>query len=79
MRGSSTRSQESEVRSQKPKTRFVMGTDENLVRVGFRYLIVALVALAGFGCSPAPRDPQTVVMLIESSPLNLDPRIGTDA
>ena len=34
--------------------------------------------LVGFGCSTA-RDSQTVVMLIESSPLNLDPRIGTDA
>ncbi len=35
--------------------------------------------LIGLGCATAPRDPQTVVMLIESSPLNLDPRIGTDA
>ncbi|MBI4458496.1 MAG: ABC transporter substrate-binding protein, partial [Acidobacteria bacterium] len=30
------------------------------------------------GCS-AQRDPNIVVMLIESSPLSLDPRIGTDA
>ena len=30
------------------------------------------------GCSKKP-DPNTVVMLIESSPTNLDPRIGTDA
>ena len=29
------------------------------------------------GCSPKP-SPDTVVMLIESSPANLDPRIGTD-
>ena len=44
----------------------------------WRWALVLIVAYS-FGCSPAPRDPQTVVMLIESSPLNLDPRIGTDA
>jgi peptide/nickel transport system substrate-binding protein len=36
-----------------------------------------MLALAG--CHSSPRDPQTVVFLIESSPTNLDPRIGTDA
>src|SRR3989304_9233867 len=36
-------------------------------------------AFCCFGCSPAPPDPQAVVMLIESSPLGLDPRVGTDA
>jgi len=35
-----------------------------------------LVALTG--CKSAPRDPDAVVFLIESSPANLDPRIGTD-
>jgi len=35
------------------------------------------VALVG-SCRSA-RDPNTVVFLIESSPTNLDPRIGTDA
>lgn len=35
--------------------------------------------LALIGCRSSPRDPQTVVFLIESSPANLDPRIGTDA
>ena len=39
--------------------------------------LAALLALAG--CHSAPRDPRTVVFLIESSPANLDPRIGTDA
>jgi peptide/nickel transport system substrate-binding protein len=39
--------------------------------------LAALLALAG--CHGAPRDPGTVVFLIESSPANLDPRIGTDA
>jgi peptide/nickel transport system substrate-binding protein len=37
------------------------------------------VLLALCGCHSKPRDPNTVVFLIESSPANLDPRIGTDA
>jgi peptide/nickel transport system substrate-binding protein len=42
--------------------------------------LLALVALLGLaGCHGAQRDPGTVVFLIESSPANLDPRIGTDA
>jgi peptide/nickel transport system substrate-binding protein len=36
-----------------------------------------LVALTG--CHSSPRDPRTVVFLIESTPASLDPRIGTDA
>jgi peptide/nickel transport system substrate-binding protein len=39
-------------------------------------LIAALVLFAG--CRSSQRDPRTVVFLIESSPANLDPRIGTD-
>jgi peptide/nickel transport system substrate-binding protein len=39
--------------------------------------LVTLVLLAG--CHSTQRDPLTVVFLIESSPANLDPRIGTDA
>jgi len=41
------------------------------------FLLGTVVALAG--CRSAPRNPNTVVFLIESSPANLDPRIGTDA
>lgn len=42
--------------------------------------LFALVALAVLvGCHGSQRDPRTVVFLIESSPANLDPRIGTDA
>lgn len=37
------------------------------------------LCLALAGCAGQKPDPETVVMLIESSPLNLDPRIGTDA
>jgi len=39
--------------------------------------LACLLALAG--CHPAQRDAGTVVFLIESSPANLDPRIGADA
>src|ERR1700722_9892424 len=38
--------------------------------------IAALALLAG--CHSSQRDPGTVVFLIESSPTNLDPRVGTD-
>jgi peptide/nickel transport system substrate-binding protein len=47
--------------------------------IGFLVVLCALGSvLCCAGCSPRP-DPNTVVMLIESSPANLDPRIGTDA
>ncbi len=39
--------------------------------------LAALLVLAG--CRSTPRDPNTVVFLIESSPVSLDPRVGTDA
>ncbi len=43
-------------------------------------VLLALAVLAGLvGCRSSHRDPHTVVFLIESSPANLDPRIGTDA
>jgi peptide/nickel transport system substrate-binding protein len=42
--------------------------------------LLALIALAALvGCRGTQRNSQTVVFLIESSPANLDPRIGTDA
>ncbi len=44
-----------------------------------RRLLALAALLALVGCHGAPRDPGTVVFLIESSPANLDPRIGTDA
>ncbi len=40
-------------------------------------LLIAQTMLTG--CGSSQRDPGTVVVLIESSPANLDPRIGTDA
>ena len=39
---------------------------------------VFALAIIALGCARG-RDPQTVVVLIESGPANLDPRIGTDA
>ena len=43
------------------------------------FILAALaLALAQISCSHKA-DPNTLVMLIESSPTNLDPRIGVDA
>lgn len=39
--------------------------------------IIVASQLPLFSCSPAP-DPNTLVMIIESSPTNLDPRVGLD-
>jgi peptide/nickel transport system substrate-binding protein len=47
-----------------------------------RSALTALALAAGMalgGCSQQKPDAHTAVMLIESSPLNLDPRVGTDA
>jgi peptide/nickel transport system substrate-binding protein len=46
-----------------------------LLKIGVLTL-ACFAALAG--CRSTPRDPKTLVFLIESSPANLDPRIGTD-
>jgi peptide/nickel transport system substrate-binding protein len=40
-------------------------------------LLLALMLLVT-GCHQEKRDPRTVVFLIQSSPANLDPRVGTD-
>src|SRR3954470_15829811 len=47
------------------------------LRVALALLILNLCIITT-SCSRKP-SPDTVVMLIESSPLNLDPRVGTDA
>ncbi len=41
-------------------------------------LLVLTLALNFAGCRASRRDPNTVVFLIEASPTNLDPRVGTD-
>jgi len=42
------------------------------------FLITIMLLGVGLGCAQRP-DPRTVVMIIESSPTNLDPRVGVDA
>ena len=53
---------------------------ENTTRtlISFSLPVLSCVLLLS-GCRSAQRDPRTVVFLIESSPANLDPRVGTDA
>ena len=41
-------------------------------------VLVSLLLCSTFSCSSRP-DPNTLVMIIESSPTNLDPRVGIDA
>lgn len=43
-----------------------------------RNLLAIATLFTLIGCHSAPRDPRAVVFLIESSPANLDPRVGTD-
>ena len=47
-------------------------------RMTILLLVTAGVVLPLLSCSQAP-DPNTLVMIIESSPTNLDPRVGIDA
>ena len=44
----------------------------------FLFLVAVALLVGHLACS-MKRDPRTLVMLIEASPLSLDPRIGTDA
>jgi peptide/nickel transport system substrate-binding protein len=48
------------------------------VRRGFSSIILAIALGLTLSCSRKP-DPNTLVMVIESSPTNLDPRVGQDA
>lgn len=43
-----------------------------------RRLLASVALLLIIGCHSVPKDPYTVVFAIESSPANLDPRVGTD-
>ena len=45
----------------------------------FHAFLPFVFALLVSGCSRVHPDPHTITMIIESSPANLDPRIGTDA
>ncbi len=44
----------------------------------FGLVAIAAIAVTGLSCAQRP-DPNTLVMIIESSPLNLDPRVGLDS
>ncbi len=48
------------------------------LRVSVVELCAVAALLLASGCAPKP-DPNTLVMVIESSPTNLDPRVGVDA
>jgi peptide/nickel transport system substrate-binding protein len=52
------------------------GWDGTIERGAHFFLLLAFILLSG--CRSSHRDANTVVFLIESSPANLDPRIGTD-
>ena len=43
------------------------------------FLVTVCLLLSLVGCSRSRPDPHTITVIIESSPANLDPRIGTDA
>lgn len=48
------------------------------VRMTMFFGIASILSLSFLSCSQ-PSDPNTLVMIIESSPTNLDPRVGIDA
>jgi len=48
-------------------------------RKKFFLLCGSILAISFVACSRSRPDPKTITLLIESSPANLDPRIGTDA
>jgi peptide/nickel transport system substrate-binding protein len=50
----------------------------NFSQIAILYGLLATCVLPFLSCSQAP-DPNTLVMIIESSPTNLDPRVGLDA
>src|SRR5438045_8283716 len=43
------------------------------------FLLILILVSASLACSHSHADLQTVTLIIEASPLNLDPRIGIDA
>jgi peptide/nickel transport system substrate-binding protein len=63
--------------------RRAQGQDDNSFQVTILFRMTILLGLVGgsilplLSCSQAP-DPNTLVMIIESSPTNLDPRVGFD-
>ena len=58
--------------------KLIEGRDWKSSRQRAHLLLFAAVMLVLTACRSRERDPNTVVFLIESSPANLDPRVGTD-
>ncbi len=54
-----------------------MSESPRVRRIVAFYCLLPIACCLNFGCAKNP-DPATVTMLIESSPANLDPRIGND-
>lgn len=54
-------------------------TRRESVRWAIAFVLVAAALVAGCGKSPQASEPGTLNFLIESAPISLDPRIGTDA
>jgi len=52
--------------------------NKSVARVGHPVFCFLLLVCLLAGCRSKLRDPATVVFLIENSPANLDPRVGTD-
>jgi peptide/nickel transport system substrate-binding protein len=52
-------------------------TTKSLIANHKALIVTFVLLLSALGCSRPP-DPNTVTMVIESSPANLDPRVGTD-
>ena len=63
-------------------SRRIYGVEANQLRVPscplWLRIFCLLLCMSLLSCSKRP-DANTVVMIIESSPTNLDPRVGTDA
>jgi peptide/nickel transport system substrate-binding protein len=64
--------------SAEPGSRGIVRLLEQGFRKALRLLLLLALGSLLTSCSAKP-DPNTLVMMIESSPTNLDPRVGTDA
>jgi ABC-type transport system substrate-binding protein len=71
------RHREEETKAQEPGVRQQSSYDHNF-KSGFSLCLCVSVVVFLAACSRKP-DPNTLVMIIESSPTNLDPRVGVDA
>src|SRR5437660_3428978 len=66
--------------SEIPRTRsYFAGWIRNHPKLRIHNPLFGLLYLCLATACSRPPDPNTVVMVIESSPANLDPRVGTDA